>query len=265
MNKERFLLFQNSIDKDLLEEAQNYRKEKVNWLRYAALAACFCAVIAGVLAWHPWRTNIKTAAVMASGAAAKEESAMEYSMVYDTFAAPEAAPMPEAAYDYEAAEPEEAAEARESNDSVMTFGAATALPNPVHECTLEELAESGYDMPLPDGAEPVFCAMINELAEVKFLYGGSEYLLRAKKTAESEDISGVYDSVRKALGWSDGGTEYELREGSEGIVFSWYSADDGVQWCLWSRDCGPETLLKTAGEIRGAEIPVPEEDMEDSK
>ena len=79
------------------------------------------------------------------------------------------------------------------------------------------------------------------------------------KTAQSEDISGVYDSVRKALNWSGNGTAYEIREGSEGIVLSWSSSEESTQWCLWSRDCGPEALMKTAGEIRGEEIPVPAE------
>lgn len=284
MNKERFLEFQNSIDKDLLEEAQNYRKEKVNWLRYAALAACFCAVIAGVLAWHPWRDLRMGASAPAAGAYAKEaSSAQEAEAVFDTFASYDAAPAEPAAPMYGIAEmplpePAEAEESSGSGDTGMTFGAVqesagdnenssgTALiPNPVQECTLADLEAMGYGIFLPDGAEPAFIARIGEMAEVKFLHGGCEYLLRALKTSQSEDISGVYDTVRKAMNWSDGTADYELREGSEGIVFSWYSADDGVQWCLWSRDCGPETLMKTAGEIRGAEIPVPTEDMEDSK
>ena len=289
MNKDRFLEFQNSIDKDLLEEAQNYRKTKVNWLRYTALAACFCAVIAGVLALRPWRSFRAGSAAPAAGAYVTEEaSASEYGAAYSTFAFPDGALYDSAADAPEMPEPAAApAEAREEAESAaekrgedaLTFGAAVeesaaadtdsgvmfAIPNPVQECTLADLTAMGYEISLPDGAEPVFIAHIGEMAEVKFLCGGCEYLLRALKTGQSEDISGVYDTVRKAINWSDAATCYEIREGSEGIVFSWYSAEDGVQWCLLSRDCGPETLMKTAGEIRGADIPVPTEDMEDSK
>ncbi len=260
MNKERFLVFQNSIDDDLLEEAASYHKVKVNWLRYAALAACFCAVIAGVLAWHPWRlaTYSATAAVPAMGA----EKAADTAVMYDTFAAPEAPmPMPEATdSDYDVAESyelEEAGAVPNSNDSVMSFGSSAAIPNPVRECTLDDIAAMGFDITLPEGSELIFSATIDMLAEVKFMYGGCEYLLRAMKTAQSEDISGVYDTVRKALNWSSNGTAYEIREGSEGIVLSWYSSEESAQWCLWSRDCGAEVLMKTAGEIRGEEIQVP--------
>ncbi|MCR4607067.1 MAG: hypothetical protein K5771_05010 [Oscillospiraceae bacterium] len=283
MNDERFLLFQNSIDEDLLEEAQNYHKQKSNWGRYAALAACFCAVIAGVIAWHPWKPFRMGAAVPAAGVYEKTESAAEQGALYSTYAAPEAAvndfsapaaemPLPEPAESYE----EEADTFyAQRNDSAMAFGAAadngvespaefgasaaTAMPNPVRECTLEELAEIGYDMTLPFGAEPVFSARIGELAEVRFIYEGCEYMLRALKTAQNEDISGVYDSVRRTLNWSDSACDYEIHEGSEGIVFSWYSSVEGMQWCLFSRDAVPEAIMKTAGEIRGSEIPVPEE------
>ena len=223
MNDERFLLFQNSIDEDLLEEAQNYHKQKSNWGRYAALAACFCAVIAGVIAWHPWKPFRMGAAVPVAGVYEKTESAAEQGALYSTYAAPEAAvndfsapaaemPLPEPAESYE----EEADTFyAQRNDSAMAFGAAadngvespaefgasaaTAVPNPVRECTLEELAEIGYDMTLPFGAEPVFSARIGELAEVRFIYEGCEYMLRALKTAHNEDISGVYDSVATAL------------------------------------------------------------------
>ncbi len=283
MNDECFLLFQNSIDEDLLEEAQNYHKQKSNWGRYAALAACFCAVIAGVIAWHPWKPFRMGAAVPAAGVYEKTESAAEQGALYSTYAAPEAAvndfsapaaemPLPEPAESYE----EEADTFyAQRNDSAMAFGAAadngvesqaefgasaaTAMPNPVRECTLEELAEIGYDMTLPSGAEPVFSARIGELAEVRFMYEGCEYMLRALKTAQNEDISGVYDSVRRTLNWSDSACDYEIHEGSEGIVFSWYSSVEGMQWCLFSRDAVPEAIMKTAGEIRGSEIPVPEE------
>ncbi len=283
MNDERFLLFQNSIDEGLLEEAQNYHKQKSNWGRYAALAACFCAVIAGVIAWHPWKPFRMGAAVPAAGVYEKTESAAEQGALYSTYAAPEAAvndfsapaaemPLPEPAESYE----EEADTfCAQRNDSAMAFGAAadngvessaefgasaaTAMPNPVRECTLEELAEIGYDMTLPFGAEPVFSARIGELAEVRFIYEGCEYMLRALKTAQNEDISGVYDSVRRSLNWSDNDCDYEIHSGSEGIVFSWYSFAEETQWCLFSRDAVPEAIMKTAGEIRGSEIPVPEE------
>ncbi len=273
MNDERFLLFQNSIDNDLLEEAQNYHKQKAKWGRYAALAACFCAVLAGVIAWHPWKPFRMGAAVPAAGAYEKAETSEEQGLLYSTFSSADTSMYDSAAEAEEMPVPEPA---ESFDDSLMTFGAAAdgdadnstnvgtqpssaAVPNPVRECTLEELMEMGYDMTLPFGAEPVFSASIGELAEVRFIYAGSEYLLRALKTDRSEDISGVYDSVRKALNWSDGACEYEIREGSEGIVFSWYSSGDEIQWCLFSRDAVPEALLKTAGEIRGAEIPVPEE------
>ena len=282
MNDERFLLFQNSIYEDLLEEAQNYHKQKVSWGRYAALAACFCAVIAGVLAWHPWKPFRMGAAIPAASAYEKADSSGESGVLFSTYAEPEAAvydfaaataemPAPEPAETYE--EEADASFARK-NDPVMAFGAAAdegilnssefstqaasaAVPNPVRECTLEDLAEMGFKITLPFGAEPVFSALIGELAEVKFMYEGCEYMLRELKTDRSEDISGVYDTVMKALSWSDSVCDYEMREGSEGVVFSWYSSGNDMQWCLFSRDAAPEALLKTAGEIRGTEIQVP--------
>ena len=84
MNDERFLLFQNSIDEDLLEEAQNYHKQKVSWGRYAALAACFCAVIAGVLAWYPWKPFRMGAAAPAAGIYEKAESSAHQGLLYST-------------------------------------------------------------------------------------------------------------------------------------------------------------------------------------
>ena len=275
MNDERFLRFQRSVDDDILEEAAAYRKQKVSWLRYAAIAACFCGVIAGVLAWHPWDAA-KNTAVMASSAAKSADSAAAYS-VYATQEAAAPAEAPQASI-FGADSGETGMEAGGAYDeaeapafgSVMTFGAAldeeadnsmasAAIPNPVRECTLDELALMGYDIVLPEGAEAEFISVIDDMANVRFVCGGCEYLFRALKTDTAEDISGVYDTVRKALSWSGDGTDFEIREGSEGIVFSWYSQAEGKQYCLFSREAGPEAIMKTAGEIRGAEIPVPQE------
>ena len=269
MNDERFLQFQRSIDDDILEEAAAWHKQKIAWGRYVALAACFCGVIAGVLAWHPWNTA-KSTAVMASGAA---PAAADTAVAYSVYAEPEEAPVPEpeAAFDMadsgysrkgttqtaEAFE-EEAGAVAESYDSVMTFGASAAMPNPVRECTLEDLSGMGYDMHLPDGAETLFIAHIDMLGEVEFIFNENEYMLRAMRTTESEDISGVYDVVSSVSSWSAEGTDYELREGSEGVILSWYSHEDGTQWCLWSRGSGVAALLETAGEICGMEVPAPQ-------
>ena len=83
MSEKRFELFQKSIDDELLEEAGAYRKKKVNVFMIASMAACFCAVLAGLLAWHPWNSK---AVNMTSQAVYSTETA----------AAPAEVPAPEA-------------------------------------------------------------------------------------------------------------------------------------------------------------------------
>ena len=262
MSNERFIRFQKSIDDELLEEAGSYTKKKTNIRLIVTMAACFCAVLAGVMAWRPWDKGSN--ATMNSSAVYSMDTAAAGSFA-EAPAAPEAASAPEAFSimadeDYETPEMEEATEdmgteeAAKRND--LLTGAAS-MANPIHECTLKELAELGYEFVLPTGAEVTFTAYIDgmdaPLGEVRFTKAGEEYTWRALKTSAQEDISGVYDADAAENTWVSGsGLPVTLRKGTEGTLLLWYSAEKEMQWCLWGRDAEPDDVLELAeGMVSG--------------
>ena len=265
MSEKRFELFQNSIDDELLEEAGAYRKKHVNVRMIASLAACFCAVLAGLLAWHPW-----------SSKAVNMSSQAVYSM--ESAAAPAEAPAPEAKAAGKTAGAEmrtegaanavteEAEEESADMDAVMdvaTFSASADAPgssdsgtsfaglaNPMHEASLEELAELGYAVLLPENAEVTWSGTIDtadtQLAQVAFTLDGEEYTWRALLTKEEADISGVYDTAAAETRWVTQDLSVILRKGNEGTLLLWYSAERSMQWSLWGQNAEPDDILTLA-------------------
>ena len=269
MSEKRFELFQKSIDDDLLEEAGAYREKRVNVFMIASMAACFCAVLAGLLAWHPWNSK---AVNMTSQAVYSAETA----------AAPAEVPAPEAkaaaktaggelrTEGMEDAMMEEAEEESAEMDVLMdaaTFSASApasagteengssfvGLVNPMHEASLKELEKLGYSIPIPSDAEVTWSGTIaaadTELAQVDFLLAGEEYTWRAQRTKEQTDISGVYDSAAAESCWEADGLSVILRKGSEGTLLLWYAEERSMQWCLWGRNAEPDDILAMADEM----------------
>ena len=73
-------------------------------------------------------------------------------------------------------------------------GGNAQMVNPMVEVTPEELESTiGVALVPPEGAEDVKYFVINSvLGEVQFMYDGLEYNYRVQKTAEFQDISGMY-------------------------------------------------------------------------
>ncbi len=106
----------------------------------------------------------------------------------------------------------------------------TQIANPVHESSAEEFKASGIVMPEIDGKTPVYMTIDGASTLYQADYGN--FIIRAQKTDEQEDISGMnYD-------WKDDGiSTLELLQGNPiiktdgsgaGIVY-WY-----LNGCSWS-------------------------------
>ena len=129
----------------------------------------------------------------------------------------------------------------------------TALANPVHSVTEAELEKLGYTMVLPEGASGASYGIIDSgsggvpLAQVDFSYQEDSYTLRALKSGESADISGLYADWGEALEWQSGqlSIQYNSTDGMGWI--GWY--DGETQWCLSAGDGADAPLVNTAYSI----------------
>lgn len=110
-------------------------------------------------------------------------------------------------------------------------GGNAQMVNPMVEVTPAELENAiGVALVPPEGAEDVNYFIINSvLGEVQFMYDGLEYNYRAQKTAEFQDISGVYladpitpDDLANAEGLGKCDGKY--------CVFLWYK--DGYSYAV---------------------------------
>ena len=92
-------------------------------------------------------------------------------------------------------------------DAPTDASSMTALANPVHSVTEAELEKLGYTMVLPEGASAASYSVIDSgsggvpLAQVDFSYQEDSYTLRALKSGESTDISGLYADWAEDLEW----------------------------------------------------------------
>ena len=273
MSEKRFELFQKSIDDEFLEEAEAFRKSKRNVRLIATVAACFCAVLAGVMAWRPWDS--------------KAGSVSAQTVYYaDSAAVPAEAPVPEpkaaakaagsgirtegaADAGMEAAEEESAdmdivtdvtmfsAAAMEPEAAQNSGTASAGLVNPMHEASLEELEKMGYTFILPENAGIAWSGTVDaadaKLAQVVFRHGGEEFTWRAQQTVRETDISGVYDAAAAENSWNTENLSVTLRKGSEGTILLWYAEEKSMQWCLWGRNAEPDDVLALADEMAQAD------------
>ena len=111
-------------------------------------------------------------------------------------------------------------------DAPSDASSMTALANPVHSVTEAELEKLGYTMVLPEGASGASYGIIDSgsggvpLAQVDFSYQEDSYTLRALKSGESADISGLYADWGEALEWQSGqlSIQYNSTDGTAGTM-----------------------------------------------
>ncbi|MGM9606242.1 MAG: hypothetical protein ACI3XJ_01915 [Oscillospiraceae bacterium] len=151
--------------------------------------------------------------------------------------------------------PEQTADQPPAADPVPSSSYAQIV-NPMHEATAAQVAQLGYAIPLPADAQSVSYFLIDQgtdgaapMAEVSFEQSGTSYTCRALKTAQAEDISGIYADWKQSLDWSAGTLDLQLRQAEDGTAWvGWYSAEEGTQWCL-SGEEDALSLLHTAQAI----------------
>ena len=117
-------------------------------------------------------------------------------------------------------------------------GDISQIPNPVHECTAEELAEkTGITLNVPITAVDVTYSYIDgdkePLAQVSFVYQGQTYTYRGQKTQTVQDISGMYYEWTKTT------------NDSEDVPYTCYFTDEGQGMALWHTDGISYTLGMT--------------------
>lgn len=129
---------------------------------------------------------------------------------------------------------------------------AAQLANPIQTVTAAEVAQLGYRIPLPAEAQDTKYQLITlsqdttPMAQVSFLVNDRDYTCRAAKAEQAEDISGIYQEWAESIDWAIGELQMQMRKAADSAWVGWFSAADGVQWCL-SGD--PDTVLLTAQEI----------------
>ena len=141
----------------------------------------------------------------------------------------------------------------QSRDSVQDPQQGTAqLANPIQTVTAAEVAQLGYRIPLPAEAQDTKYQLITlsqdttPMAQVSFLVNDRDYTCRAVKAEQAEDISGIYQEWAESIDWAIGELQMQMRKATDSAWVGWFSATDGVQWCL-SGD--PDSVLLTAQEI----------------
>ena len=141
----------------------------------------------------------------------------------------------------------------QSRDSAQDPQQGTAqLANPIQTVTAAEVAQLGYRIPLPAEAQDTKYQLITlsqdttPMAQVSFLVNDRDYTCRAAKAEQAEDISGIYQEWAESIDWAIGELQMQMRKATDSAWVGWFSATDGVQWCL-SGD--PDSVLLTAQEI----------------
>lgn len=144
---------------------------------------------------------------------------------------------------------------------VAVVAAALLLPA-AGGVTADDLREKGYDIPVPEGAGKLSYALVEtdggEAAEVSYRCGGSDYVCRVIRAAESA-------ADADALCWSSEGVDLSLAE-SEGVRrVDWYEAEKGLQWTLSTADTEADLLTTASGilELLGHDVAVAPEGAED--
>ncbi|MBR3867124.1 MAG: hypothetical protein IKM54_04960 [Butyricicoccus sp.] len=121
----------------------------------------------------------------------------------------------------------------------------------------EEVADFGYDFPIPDGAEDVHYTLIERdreipMAHASFLWQNRSFRYRALKTGTEvpADISGLRYEWEIECDWDAGGLSLQYRAVENGESWiGWFDADEGVQWCLGGNLIAQETMFDAAQSI----------------
>lgn len=121
------------------------------------------------------------------------------------------------------------------------------IPNPIHECTAEELTEkTGITLNVPVTAVDAAYSYIDgdtPLAQVSFVYQGQEYTYRGQKTQTVQDISGMnYQWTKTTNDSEDVPYTCYFTDGGQGIAL-WHT--DGVSYSLGMTENVTEALLVT--------------------
>ena len=121
--------------------------------------------------------------------------------------------------------------------------------------TAADLAEYGYELPLPADARDVRYDLLPSpsqipIAQAEFDQDGHAVTLRAWKTEQPQDIfNGDGEAWTEQMDWNAGGTALTLRSNAHTAQVSWYS--NQIQWSVRS-DMTTADLLDTVDSIFSA-------------
>lgn len=127
-------------------------------------------------------------------------------------------------------------------------GDRTQIPNPWSDTTIEDIRAMGFHMVLPDGAENITFTALNanengaDMVEADYTLDGIEYTCRAAKSAESEDISGLYETWDQNLSWTVGEAQLKMCTNNLTGYVSWYLPGEEQQWCISSSSADAQLL-----------------------
>ena len=143
--------------------------------------------------------------------------------------------------------------------SADNISPAESIPNPVHETDEDGIRQAiGVSFGMPEGVENVKYYMIDdEIAEMRFEKGGTEFTARIKPSAEFEDISGMYyewtatDDSGKVKYCDAREMSYISETEDDVMVALWYDAAPGLMYSLSavSADLNGLDLLVYADQV----------------
>ncbi len=157
------------------------------------------------------------------------------------------------------------------NDGDTIGGDTTQIPNPWTDTTLEGIRAMGFHMVLPDGAENITFTALNadetgaSLVQADYTLDGVAYTCRAARSAENEDISGMYETWDQDLSWTVGDAQLRMCTNNLTGYVSWFLPAEGQQWCVSSSSSDAQ-LLRNAEIIAqglGQELATAPEGAED--
>ena len=176
MNDNRMKQWMESVDDDLLEEAQRPLPAAGGLRRWGALAACFCAAALALALWQPWNAAKSDCGAFddANGSGAGDYAAMDKSFAAPTPSAGDAEPLSATLV-----LPADAELASDELQFTARSDAPAAAPSGTAVCTI---VLGGYDydygavyapapLPAPDGALPETIWQLSDTLTV-MLYGG---------------------------------------------------------------------------------------------
>ncbi len=155
---------------------------------------------------------------------------------------------------------------------VIAVGVAFLAQRPQKpKVSAEDLLQYGYELPLPEEATKVAYAVLKEetygttpAAEAVFTVNGLKYTLRAHRTEQTTDISGMA-ATEEPMVWLLDGMQLSLCSTDSNAWVGWYDTKTKMQWCLMT-DADTKALLTTARGIveeLGYNVAVAPEGAED--